>query len=153
MSDTESTNTEATETHVEATPANVAEQAATEQAATDWKAEARKWEARSKENHEAHAKVSERLDSLTSERDALAKRVAEFEAAQERAALVAEIAQDKGVPAELLAGDTREELEAWAEKVATHLRVTPRIPGAGVQPNATPVDPLREAARSLFSTS
>lgn len=154
MSDTESTNTEVTETHVQATPANVAEQAATEQAATDWKAEARKWEARSKENHEAHAKVSEQLESLTSERDELAKQVAEHEARVKHNALVAEVAESKGVPASMLRGSTKEEMEAHADAILPHLRPSvPRIPGAGVQPEQTPESADRQFIRNLFSAA
>lgn len=154
MSDTESASTEVTETHVEATPANVAEQAATEQAATDWKAEARKWEARSKENHEAHAKVSERLDSLTSERDALAKKVTEYEERDAHAALVAEVAESKGVPASMLRGSTREELEEHADVLLPGLRPSvPRIPGAGVQPNSTPESAELTFVKNLFSAA
>ena len=91
---------------------------------TDWKAEARKWEARAKENL-ASAKQNEiaarRLAEIEEsqkteaqkQQDALER--AQRELADERSARErAEVAAAKGVPATLLSGATREELEASA---------------------------------------
>lgn len=121
------------------------------QVETDWKAEARKWEARAKENRSS-------LDSLTSERDdllgkvtGLTEQVTEFKAAQERSDLLAEVAKAKGVPADALRGNTREEIEAHADVLATLIKPSaPVIPGQGKAPQNIPPSPEREAVRSLF---
>lgn len=93
----------------------------------DWKAESRKWEARAKENlatakaNEAAAKRLTQIEESQKteaqrQQDALAQ--AQRELAEERTARVrAEVAADKGVPAGLLTGSSREELEASAEEL------------------------------------
>ena len=106
------------------------------------------------ERHDEFRAAFDRLEEVTAERDGLAQKVQEREEQDAHDALVAEVAESKGVPASMLRGSTKEEMEAHADAILPHLRPSvPRIPGAGVQPDATPVDPLREAARSLFSTS
>ena len=82
------------------------------------KAEARKWEARAKENSKAAERLAEIEEaSKTAEQkaaerlQAAEKRAAELEAK----ALRAEVAAEKGVPAALLTGSTREDLEASAD--------------------------------------
>lgn len=91
---------------------------------TDWKAEARKWETRAKENL-ASAKANEtaarRLAEIEEAQKTEAQKQqealerAQRELADERSARErAEVAASKGVPAALLAGSTREELEASA---------------------------------------
>lgn len=88
---------------------------------TDWKAEARKWEARAKENSDAAAKLAALEDEQKTEAqkqaDALARaqaRIAEYEARDQVAAWKAEVSKETGVPADALAGSTREEIEAHA---------------------------------------
>lgn len=98
---------------------------------TDWKAEARKWEARSKSNkaeadqlREKAAKwdeaqeagkselqrLQEQLAAATAERDALAKE-------KETAQWAREVAEAKHVPASVLRGSTKEEMEAHADAI------------------------------------
>lgn len=72
--------------------------------AVDWKAEARKWEARAKDN-KAKADEAEERASKT-------------EAELEKARLVTRIAQETGVPAGLIHGESAEELEASAKAAA-----------------------------------
>ena len=91
----------------------------------DWKAESRKWEARAKENltaakanEDAAKRLAEIEESQKTEaqkaQDALTK--AQQELADERSArLRAEVAADKGIPAHLLTGGTKEELEKSAD--------------------------------------
>lgn len=94
---------------------------------TDWKAEARKhesrskeWQAKAKANETAAQRLKELEDADKSEAE---KALARAEAAEKRAAeaeakaLRAEIATEKGVPVALLAGNTREELEASAAEL------------------------------------
>jgi len=85
---------------------------------TDWKAEARKWESRAKDNATAAQRLAEIEESNKTEAEKTAERLAaaekranELEAAVTRA----EVAAAKGVPASLLSGSTKEELEASAD--------------------------------------
>ncbi|WP_405373409.1 MULTISPECIES: hypothetical protein [unclassified Microbacterium] len=102
---------------------------------TDWKAEARKWETRAKENltaakaNEAAAqRLAEFEESQKTEAQKLQDRLA---AAEQRAAEVelralrAEVAADKGIPAALLSGSTKEELEASATALIEFKGITP----------------------------
>jgi hypothetical protein len=86
----------------------------------DWKAEARKWEARAKENSTAARRLTELEEASKSD---LQKAIDRAEAAERRIAEVelsaarAEIASATGVPAGVLRGSTREELEAHAAEL------------------------------------
>lgn len=105
--------------------------------ATDWKAEARKWEARAKENSTAATRLSEIEEASKTEAQKLAdrasaaeSRVAEFEKREQVAAWKAEVATATGVPAALLAGSTKEEIEAHAAiaKPLIENKTPPRSP-------------------------
>ena len=131
MSDT----TEAAATETEST----ATEAATEGAATatDWKAEARKWEQRAKDNSTAAARLTEIEEASKTEAQKLAdraaaaeSRVAEFEAREQIAKWKAEVAEATGVPAALLAGDTKEAIGAHAAiaKPLIENKTPPRSP-------------------------
>ncbi len=117
-------------------------------------AQSRKWEERSKANA-AKAKELDELKAATQTdaeelaaaqkraADAEAK-VAEYEREAERAAIVAEVAAEKGVDADLLsrmAGKTRDEVEKDADLIAAKLAGNPLYPnvsdnGAG---NGSPI--------------
>ena len=90
------------------------------QAPVDWKSEARKWEARAKANNDAAARLQALEDAQKTEAqkqaDALAAAQAKL-AELETAKTVAEVAALKGVPADLLHGASREELEALADQL------------------------------------
>lgn len=98
---------------------------------TDWKAEAKKWEARSKANrreadelkakadkwdqHEQEGKtelerMSEELEAAKAERDRLKR-------ADEQRRWAAEVAETTHVPAGVLRGTTKEEMQAHAEQL------------------------------------
>ena len=95
--------------------------------------------------------AAERLDAVEAEKTALAEQVATFQAEQERAALVADVANTAKVPADALRGTTREELEAHAEVLKSLLKPTgPVIPGQETHPSSVVADPMREFARGLF---
>lgn len=97
--------------------------------------------------------LAAKATEFEAERAELTQKVAEFEAREQRAALVAEVAAEKGVPADVLAGDTREALEAHADRIKALLPTgAPVVPGAGARPNQAPADPVRETARRLFQT-
>lgn len=108
---------------------------------TDWQAEAKKWEKRAKSNHaaaqrvpelekaaarlaeiEEAAKSEEQKRAEAAEKQAaevarLQAKVAEYEAREQIAAWKAEVSEETGVPASVLAGSTREEIAAHAEVI------------------------------------
>lgn len=98
----------------------------------DWKAEARKWEQRAKDNRaqaraneEAARRLKELEDANKSEAEKTAERLAqlekenqEFKQREQLATWTAEVAEATGVPANLLRGATKEELEAHAAELA-----------------------------------
>lgn len=146
MGDVLSDNVEST---VESTEVEANEVPAQE---TDWKAEARKWEQRAKENRAKAkelegkaAKYDEFEDAQKSEVEKLQARLekAEREAAEyQTAALRNEVAAAKGVPANLLHGSSREELEAHADELISFRGEQKNAPSSPLlgKTNARPVD-------------
>lgn len=95
--------------------------------------------------------AAERAQEIEAEKQALAERVAEFEAKEEQSKLVAQVADDAGVPADALRGSTQEELEAHAEVLKSLMNTTgPVIPGQEKRPNKVEDSEERKAARQLF---
>lgn len=95
--------------------------------------------------------AAERAQEIEAEKQALAERVAEFEAKEEQSKLVAQVAEDAGVPADALRGSTQEELEAHAEVLKSLMNTTgPVIPGQEKRPNKVEDSEERKAARQLF---
>lgn len=112
------------------------------EAERDWRAEyegllasSRKWERRAKDNAEkaraydeltkAAEADAERAEQATRRAEEAEARVAEFERRDRRASLVAEVAREAGVDAELLArmsGEEREDVEANAAFLAERAR-------------------------------
>lgn len=125
---------------------------------TDWVAEARKWESRAKENKSALTAKDAELLTFKDKATTLEARVAELEAAASEVekqnalkALVAEVAKESGVPADVLRGSTREELEAHAETLKSLIKPAgPVVSGAGDTPGAGGDDAEREFIRELF---
>ena len=73
----------------------------------------------------------ERLADATKRAESAERKLAEYESERERAAIVAEVAAAKGVDAEWLGrmtGDTREEVEANADYIASKLSGAPIYP-------------------------
>lgn len=104
-------------------------------------AESRKWEARSKANAEAAKRLAELEDASKTDAEKMADaikraeeaeaKVADYERRAERAGIVAEVAAEKGVDAEWLgrmSGDTREDIEANADFLASKLSGAPIYP-------------------------
>src|SRR5690606_27453783 len=86
---------------------------------TDWKAEARKWEARAKENSEAAKRLAEIEEASKTEAQKQAERMAEleskvreYETREQINSWKAEVAEATGVQASVLAGSTKDEIEA-----------------------------------------
>lgn len=95
--------------------------------AKDWQAEAEKWKALSRKHEEqskSNADKARQYDEFTEAQkselekalDDAQKAAARAEAAEARE-LRAEVAADKGVPRNLLSGNTREEMEASADEL------------------------------------
>lgn len=96
--------------------------------------------------------AAERAEEVEAEKQALAVKVAEFESEKELRELVDDVADAKGVPAGVLKGGTREELEAHADLLKPHLQSTgPVVRGQEKRPDAVSADPLQEFARNLFA--
>lgn len=102
----------------------------------DWKAHARQWERRAK----ADRKQVESLMAAISDKDAtiegLRTEVAERQRAAERAEKIAAAASEYGVPAELIRGDTDEEIADYAKRLAewrgeTAAPVVPKLSDSG----------------------
>jgi len=128
MSDTDSTATD---------QAAAGQTSAGTEPEIDWQAEARKWEKRAKENH----KRVQELEPKASQYDVLeAASKTDLERAQEqiaalqqqsatneRQALIASVALDKGLPASLarrLQGESKEDLEADADELLSQFGTT-----------------------------
>lgn len=133
----------------------------------DWKAEARKWEARAKENSDAAKRLAEIEEAFKTEAQKAAERLAaaeakvkEYETREQIAAWKAEVAEATGVPATVLAGSTKEEIEAHAETLkplisASQQPAAPQpIPGEG---RAAPIplngDGIESALRKALGIS
>lgn len=145
------------------------EAAATETPATDWQAESakwqaesRKWEERSKANRDkakAYDALSDEHEALKAERDKAAERIAELEkqlgaatAAKARDEAVAAAAAAHKVDQEVLAmmtGETPEEIEANAAKLAERLGTVRLYPQVGDQGAAKPAGTSRESIAKL----
>lgn len=106
-----------------------------------------------KERDEATAKAEKALADYTqletSQREAEEKAERERELGQWRD----EVARESGLPADLLAGSTREELEAHAAKLKPHFSNGPRVPDPGRTPErSTAKDAELNAVRELFGS-
>jgi hypothetical protein len=139
----------------------------TDQPETDWKAEARKWEERAKtnakkasENSSAAQRLAEIEEANKSElqrwqerAEQAEARATQFETQQQVSAWKAEIATAAGLPADVLRGSTREEIEAHAEILKPLLAAMnrgPFVPSPGAIPD-TPITDDAAFARSLFT--
>ena len=139
------TSTTTTDTTVQDTaPADTAEtsQEATQDAAEqDWKAHARTWERRAKADHKQLEALTEAINGKDTTIEELRSQVAALEAQAHRAKLIAAAASEYGVPADLIHGDTEDEIKQIAQRLADWrgATATPAVPaladsGAGVFP-------------------
>jgi len=128
---------------------------------TDWKAEARKWESRAKENSTAAQRLAEIEEANKTESQKAVERaeraekaLAERDAAEELAKARDAVAKATGVPAGVLRGASKDELEAHAAELKPHFtpKKGPVIPTQGDIPTHAASDAdERAAARALFS--
>ena len=126
--------------------------------AEHWKAQARLWEKRATDNQAAADELEQLKESQKSElqkargaaqaaRDELEKLKAEREAETARA----KVSSETGVPADLIAGDTEEEMRDFAARVAAHYKAdpAPKVPSAGKIAREPAADPKEAAKREL----
>ena len=133
-------------------------------------AESRKWEGRSKANKAASAKAEKTaeeriadLESKLSEKERAEERIADLESklsekerAEERAKLAAKVAQEKGVPADLIVGDDEESMAEWADKMLAAFKKKPapsvRKPGSFAKDDGKDRTELRDFASALLGS-
>lgn len=154
--------TPATDTAVQDTaPADTAETSQEEQqadAAEDWKAHARTWERRAKADHARLSVLTEAINGKDTTIEELRSQVAALEEQAHRAKLIAAAASEYGVPADLIHGDTEDEIKQIAQRLADWrgATATPAVPaladsGAGVfppRPSSLSLDEQIAAAQS-----
>lgn len=90
-----------------------------------------------KEKAEAYDKAEEEkqtdLDKAKARADRFEKLYNDLDKANKTERLRAEIAEEKGVPADLVAGETEDEMRAWADRLAARLKpaAAPKVGKAG----------------------
>lgn len=107
----------------------------------DWKAHARTWERRAKADHKQLEALTEAINGKDTTIEELRSQVAALEEQAHRAKLIASAASEYGVPADLIHGDTEDEIKETAQRLADwrSTTATPAVPaltdsGAGVFP-------------------
>jgi septal ring factor EnvC (AmiA/AmiB activator) len=151
------------ETTAEATTETTATEEAPAQE-IDWKAKSREWESRAKANKSAADKLAELEQANKSAEEKAQERVAAAEARAaelESKATRAEVANESGVPLDLLTGPasgSAEDLKAYADKliafkgVAAEPQSGPYVPAEGRRPQALALngDGLEDALRNAL---
>lgn len=124
--------------------AEASQEATQDDAAEDWKAHARTWERRAKADHKQLEVLTEAINGKDTTIEELRSQVAALEAQSHRTQLIAAAASEFGVPAELIHGDTEDEIKEIAQRLADWRGATtaPVVPaladsGAGVFPPRT----------------
>ena len=92
----------------------------------DLKAKAQKWDEQQEAGKSELDKARDEIARLTSEKRARDK-------ADKASALRAKVAEETGVPASIIAGDTEEDMKSFAASVAAWARrpAAPQVPSAG----------------------
>ena len=110
-------------------------------AVEDWKAHARTWERRAKADHKQLEELTAAINGKDTTIEELRSQVAALEAQAHRAKLIAAASSEYGVPADLIHGDTEDEIKEIAQRLADWRGTTanPAVPaladsGAGVFP-------------------
>lgn len=116
-------------------------------------AESRKWEGRSKANKAASAKVEKTAEERIAD---LESKLSEKERAEQRAKAAAKVAQEKGVPADLIVGDDEESMAEWADKMLAAFKKKPapsvRKPGSFAKDDGKDRTELRDFASALLGS-
>ena len=125
------------------------------------KAHSRAWERKAKANKTAADELAQAQEAgkTAEERIAeLTKRLDEKEKAEKRAKLAAKVAEEKGIPADLVVGDDEEHMKAFADRMLKHFQKKPAPsmpkPGSFDRGGADKKDQeQREFVRELFGTN
>lgn len=92
--------------------------AADAEAPEDWKAHARQWERRAKADRKQVESLTDLIKASDTTIEDLRTQVADLQRAAERAEKIASAASEYGVPADLIRGDTDEEIAEYAKRLA-----------------------------------
>lgn len=84
----------------------------------DWKAHARQWERRAKADRKQVESLTDLIKASDTTIEDLRTQVADLQRAAERAEKIAAAASEYGVPADLIRGDTDEEIAEYAKRLA-----------------------------------
>lgn len=84
----------------------------------DWKAHARQWERRAKADRKQVESLTDLIKASDTTIEDLRTQVADLQRAAERAEKIASAASEYGVPADLIRGDTDEEIAEYAKRLA-----------------------------------
>lgn len=96
--------------------------------------------------------VAER-DSLKSQLDSANSELNAFKVNDQKRQWAAEVAKETGVPADVLRGDTKEELEAHANSLKPFLQVAaPYVGGDGKQPGTNAKPSIQESFSDFMKT-
>ncbi|WP_075844679.1 capsid assembly scaffolding protein Gp46 family protein [Collinsella bouchesdurhonensis] len=121
------------------------------------KANSRKWEKQAKANKGAASALDEANEAKKSADEKIAeleKRLDAKEKAERRAKAAAKVAQEKGVPADLIVGDDEESMAEWADKMlaAFKKKPAPRVekPGSFDRGGNGGDEALRDFAKHLL---
>lgn len=116
----ESTQVDSTETAVKAEAEASADTSAGEAEAPeeDWKAHARQWERRAKADRKQVESLTDLIKASDTTIEDLRTQVADLQRAAERAEKISAAASEYGVPADLIRGDTDEEIAEYAKRLA-----------------------------------
>ena len=121
------------------------------------KANSRKWEKQAKANKGAASALDEANEAKKSADEKIAeleKRLDAKEKAERRAKVAAKVAQEKGVPADLIVGDDEESMAEWADKMLAAFKKKPapsvRKPGSFAKDDGKDRTELRDFASALL---
>lgn len=92
--------------------------AADAEAPEDWKAHARQWERRAKADRKQVESLTDAINGKDVTIEDLRNQVADLQRAAERAEKIAAASTEYGVPADLIRGDTDEEIAEYAKRLA-----------------------------------
>ncbi|WP_443094826.1 hypothetical protein [Rothia koreensis] len=95
---------------------------------------------------------ADQAQALTVERDELVERIRVMEQDQKLRQLRNDIAAEFGLDADLLRGESAEEIQAHATSIRKYFPAVPNVPSNGRAPYETVRDdPAREAVKNLFT--
>lgn len=129
--------------------AQTSQEVTQEDAAEDWKAHARTWERRAKADHKQLEALTEAINGKDTTIEELRSQVAALEAQAHRAKLIAAASSEYGVPADLIHGDTEDEIKQIAQRLADWRGTTATSAVPALADSGAGVFPPRASSLSL----